>query len=58
MLFRSTVFTGRPGATYEFRVRATGTSGLTGKWATARVAFRARRHAAVVRGGRGYGATA
>jgi phosphatidylinositol-3-phosphatase len=39
----SLVFTGRPGTAYEFRARATGTSGLTGRWAIARVALPARR---------------
>jgi hypothetical protein len=37
-------FLGRPGAAYEFRVRATGTSGLTGKFATAKVRLPPRRH--------------
>jgi hypothetical protein len=30
----SLVFVGRPGAAYRFRARATGTSGVTGSWAT------------------------
>ncbi len=32
---RSDAFAGRPGATYEFRVRATATDGVAGSWATA-----------------------
>jgi phosphatidylinositol-3-phosphatase len=37
-------FSGRPGATYQFRVRAIGASGVAGKWATAVVSFPSRRH--------------
>ena len=39
----SMLFVGRPGATYQFRARATGISGLVGKWATARTVVPSRR---------------